>query len=114
MELKADLTLIDLTNKALRKLGVTRGQLIETEKDQYPNTRLWAEAFHAQCPDAHGLYWVSREDDTAIAIVLFGDRVPARAILQVGQSRDLLDEEDAYTDLLALAQVIGVLIVPGL
>lgn len=114
VELKVDLMLIDLTNKALRKLGVTRGQLIETEKDQYPNTRLWAEAFHAQCPDAHGLYWVSRQDDTAIAIVLFEDRVPAGTIHQVGQSRDLLDDEEAYTDLLALAEVIGVLVVPGL
>jgi len=112
VRIKVELTLIDLTNKALRKLGVTRTQLIETEKDQYPVTRLWAQAIHSQYPEAQGLYWVSRQDDTAVAIVLFGDRVPAGAINQEGQVRNLLDDEAAYNDLLDLADVIGLLIVP--
>lgn len=113
VEITADLKLVDLTSKALRLLGVTRGQLIDTEKDQYPFTRKWAEAIHAQRMDAHGLYWVSRQDDTAVAMVLFGDRVPAGAVTQQGDGRDLLDYEAAYTDLISLAEKIGVLIVPG-
>lgn len=113
VEFTADLKLVDLTNKALRLLGVTRGQLIDTEKDQYPFTRQWAEAIHAQRADAHGLYWVSRQDDTAVAIVLFGDRVATGTVVQHGDDRDLLDDEAAYTDLISLAEKIGVLIVPG-
>jgi hypothetical protein len=35
---------LDLSSVPLRKLGVTRKQLIDTEKDQYPATRKWAEA----------------------------------------------------------------------
>lgn len=113
VELTAELKLVDLTNKALRLLGVTRGQLIDTEKDQYPFTRQWAETIHAQRADAQGLYWVSRQDDTAVAIVLFGDRIPAGAVIQLGDNRDLLGDETAYTELIFLAEKIGVLIVPG-
>lgn len=40
-----------------------RTELINTEKDSYPQTRLCAEAFYATRPDIHGLCWVSRQDD---------------------------------------------------
>jgi hypothetical protein len=60
-----ELQLVDLASVPLRKLGVTRKQLIDTEKDQYPATRKWAEALHRQCPQAQGLSWVSRQDDGA-------------------------------------------------
>ncbi|MGY0576215.1 RES family NAD+ phosphorylase [Bradyrhizobium sp. RDM12] len=74
---KRDLKLVDLSVPALKKLGIQRGQLIDTEKDGYPRTRNWAEAFHTACPHAEGLCWVSRQDDRALAIVIFGDRVAA-------------------------------------
>ncbi len=35
-----DLVLADLSNVSLRKLGVPRAQLIDTEKDRYPETRM--------------------------------------------------------------------------
>ncbi|ARS28321.1 RES family NAD+ phosphorylase [Sphingomonas sp. KC8] len=50
----ADLTLAELTTTSLRKLGIKRAELIETEKNIYPQTRAWAEAIHAQCPDIQG------------------------------------------------------------
>ncbi|MER9444175.1 RES family NAD+ phosphorylase [Mesorhizobium sp. M0340] len=43
-----DLVLADLSVTALRKLGIKRNQIIDTEKALYPATRLWAEAIHAQ------------------------------------------------------------------
>ncbi|ATE58725.1 RES family NAD+ phosphorylase [Thauera sinica] len=107
-----DLKLADLTSKPLRKLGVTRKQLIDTEKDQYPKTREWAQAIHAQHPDVQGLYWTSRQDDSARAVMLFGDRVPKGVLKQVGDSRSLLGEP-AYGEVLDLAEVIGVDIVSG-
>ncbi|MET1077618.1 MAG: RES family NAD+ phosphorylase [Pseudomonas sp.] len=113
VEFLAELRLVDLTNKALRLLGVTRAQLIDTEKDQYPICRHWAETIHAHATDIHGLYWVSRQDDTAVAIVLFGDRVPPGAVIQHSDERDLLDDEAAYSEIISLAEKIGVLIVPG-
>jgi len=113
IETHSDLTLVDLTTVALRKLGVTRPQLIETEKDRYPQTRAWAEALHREFPEAQGLTWVSRQDDTARAYVLFGDRIPASALKQKGASRDLVDDPVTYTEVLNLADRLGVDIVPG-
>lgn len=108
-----ELLLADLGSKALRKLGVPRKALIDTEKDQYPLTRLWAEAIHAQCPQVQGLCWTSRQDDSAHALVLFGDRVGDEALRALAPSRSLLGDAAAYGELLALAEQIGVAIVPG-
>ena len=106
-----DLALADLSSTALRNLGLRRGDLIDTEKDQYPGTRLWAEAIHSTCPAVEGLCWVSRQDDRALAIVLFGDRVAAGDLTQVDVSRDVADDVSVYADLLRLASRIGVNVV---
>ena len=73
----AALTLADLRNVPLRKLGVERKQLIDTEKDTYDQTRKWAAAIHSQHAHIQGLCWTSRQDDSAMAVMLFGDRVDA-------------------------------------
>jgi len=93
---------------------VTRRQLIDTDKDQYPTTRQWAAAIHEQYPQAQGLYWVSRQDDSARAVVLFGDRVPDGALRPHGDSRSLLDDGHPYDVILELANQIGVTIVQGI
>jgi hypothetical protein len=101
------LILADLSNTALRKVGVSRAQLIDTEKDRYPYTRSWAEAYHAQCPDIDGLCWISRQDDRALAIVLFGDRTHGVRFALIGASSDITTGI-TYSSLLALADRIGV------
>lgn len=108
-----DLLLADLGSKALRKLGVQRNALIDTEKDHYPVTRLWAAAIHAQYPRLQGLYWTSRQDDSAVSLLLFGDRIADDALRQRARSRSLVADTGAYGELLALAELIGVDIVPG-
>ena len=113
LQVTQPLTLANLTSKPLRKLGVTRKQLIDTEKDQYPKTREWAEAIHAQYPDVQGLYWTSRQDDSAQAVMLFGDRIDDNALQTTGNSRNLLKNEQAYGEILDLADTIGVVITPG-
>jgi len=92
---------------------VTRKQLIDTEKDQYPVTRKWAVALLRQCPQAQGLSWASRQDDSARAVVLFGDRI-ADGVLQAGDgSHSLTDDPGTYDAVLDLADRIGVSIIPG-
>jgi hypothetical protein len=110
---KRDIKLIDLSVTALKRLGLPRSQLIDTEKNEYPNTRKWAEAFHAACPHAEGLCWVSRQDDRAMAIVIFGDRVAAADLSPVGAPLDLLTTDAVYADLVILADRIGVKLVAG-
>ncbi|NCE85729.1 RES family NAD+ phosphorylase [Pseudomonas sp. Q1] len=107
------LHLVDLSSVPLRKLGVTRKQLIDTEKDQYPATRKWAEAIHRQYPDVQGLSWVSRQDDSARAVVLFGDRIPGGALHSQGASRSLIEDSTVFDSVLDLADRIGVVIVAG-
>jgi hypothetical protein len=107
----AALTLADLRNVPLRKLGVERKQLIDTEKDTYGQTRKWATAIHAQHAHIQGLCWTSRQDDSAMAVMLFGDRVGAGVLKQRESSRALLDDGPAYMDLLTLADMIGVRVV---
>ncbi|MCW2270935.1 RES family NAD+ phosphorylase [Pseudomonas sp. JUb96] len=108
-----DLLLVDLGSKALRKLGVPRKVLIDTEKDQYPLTRLWAEAIYRQCAEVQGLCWTSRQDDSARALMLFGDRVGAATLVQQGEGRSLLADSAVYLQVLGLAEQIGVLLVAG-
>lgn len=103
-----DLTLADLSSTALRRLGVARGQLIDTEKDQYPYTRTWAEAIYAQCPGVDGLCWVSRQDDKARAIVLFGDRLSATPLTPCAASVDIVTDAPTYAAVVDLAEEIGV------
>lgn len=109
-----DLVLADFRSKALRKLGVARSQIIDTEKDQYPITRRWAEAIHKQCPDVQGICWTSRQDDSAQALIVFGDRLKKGVLQRVGASRNLVSDSKAYGEVLVLAEQIGVDIVPGL
>jgi hypothetical protein len=107
------LTLADLRNVPLRKLGVERKQLIDTEKDTYGQTRKWAAAIHAQHAHIQGLCWTSRQDDSAMAMMLFGDRLGTGALAQQGLSRSLEHDAAALMELLALADAIGVCVVAG-
>lgn len=114
LTLHQPLQLVDLASIPLRRLGISRRQLIDTEKDTYPATRRWAEAIHTQCPSAQGLSWISRQDDSARALVLFGDRIEAGALVQSGASSPLLDEAGTCCDaVLDLAERLGVCIVSG-
>lgn len=108
LQSNTDLTLADLTSKPLRKLGIARSDLIDSEKDIYPQTRPWAEAIYAQCQDVQGLLWVSRQDDGAKAVILFGDRLPPAALGRVAPSNDIVADPDTYAALVDLAEVIGV------
>lgn len=87
--LEADVRLVDLTGLALRRLGLTRGQLIEAPARCYRTTARWAEALHDACSFAHGLVWVSRQFDTAKAVVLFGDRVDDAVLRPAGSIEPL-------------------------
>lgn len=105
---KADLLIIDLGNVALRKLGIDRAHLIDTTKAHYPETRRWAEAFYQQFPDCQGLHWISRQDDSAEAILLFGNRIPAGTLSVVQAAEPLQVRGFATLPVLYLARKIGV------
>jgi RES domain len=87
------LSLIDLRNDALARVGMTRTQLVATTPEHYPCTREWTVAFHRRRIGGvapAGILWQSRIAELAQAdslllgdllslasevFVLFGDRV---------------------------------------
>ncbi|QWT22175.1 RES family NAD+ phosphorylase [Bacillus sp. NP157] len=102
-----DLKLADLGTMPLKKLGVERRQLIDTDKDVYAATRQWAAAFHAQRSDIDGLLWPSRQSDRP-ALVLFGDRVAVSDLDPVGSSRSVGSDPEAMLELVLVAEEVGV------
>jgi hypothetical protein len=108
---ETELRLVDLSSKALRLLGVKRNELIDTDADCYPYTRQWAAAIHAQAGEAQGLRWVSRQDDEAMAVMLFGDRIEQSHLTVHHAGRDILDDSNVFDQLLDLAERIGVCLV---
>lgn len=81
-----DLTLIQLYGLSLSRIRLRRQEIIDCEADEYARTRTWALALHEAVPTAHGIIWVSRQNDASKAILLFGDRVPDADLAPVGMS----------------------------
>lgn len=79
-----ELTLAQLHGFGLRRLEVSRAELIESGPAHYGETVRWAQALHACDDRIDGLVWVSRQYDTAFVLVLFGDRV-VRTDLKVSE-----------------------------
>jgi hypothetical protein len=77
LKTKRPLRLAALFDKHLKKWGLNREVLIGCRgRDAYRGTILWAEAVHDQFPYLDGMVWMSRQDETGKAYLLFGDRVP--------------------------------------
>jgi hypothetical protein len=87
---QTDFELLDLSKVALRGLGIPPRQLIDTTKAHYPRTRGWAEQVYAAHPQIQGFLWSSRQDDRALAVVLFGSRVKASDLVDAKLSRPLI------------------------
>jgi hypothetical protein len=112
IQLETKLTVIDLSAIALRKLGISRTDLLETEKDHYPASREWARTLYSQYTQAQGLLWTSRQDDRSLACILFGDRIAAGSLASVAEPLPLLHPDgSACMEILTLARRLNVEVV---
>lgn len=64
-----------IAGPGLRRIGVRRRDIIDGGPATYGDTVRWAAALHDSPPKPAGLTWMSRQDDTARAFLLFGDRL---------------------------------------
>lgn len=103
---KRRLQTVDLSAKGLKRLGLHRTDLIDTPVTAYPRTREWAAWLHGATP-SKGLLWTSRQDDTARAVALFGDRLTESAF-KVEVDREPLCQDEHLDALLDLAEHIGI------
>ena len=102
------MALIALSAVPLRKLGISRKDLIECDASQYAETRTWALALHDQYPNAEGLTWTSRQADPARAFVLFEDRFQDPILNEHAPSTSLLRPDgSAILEVLTLAQHVS-------
>ena len=110
LRFRTDFHLLDLSIVALRGLGIQPRQLIDTTKAHYPVTRTWAEQVYATHPGLQGFFWSSRQDDRALAVVLFGTRVEAPDILDDNFSHPLIKKGVPEEFVLELATDLRVLL----
>ncbi len=112
LKLTRNVPLINLTAIPLRKLGISPSDLILTDSSHYAETRSWALALHERCEEAQGLLWTSRQDDTATAVMLFGDRLLSSSLEVVEQPVSLLLEDGAASnEVQSLAVRLDVLLI---
>ena len=104
------LRLAQLHTTGLRRLQVSRAELIDGNSRSYPATVLWARALHRCREDLDGLAWVSRLHDTSRALVLFGDRV-ARRDLEVVEPPLPLFEGRGFDKVWKAAEEAGITLI---
>jgi hypothetical protein len=104
------LTLIELRGFGLKKLGLMRSQMIDSEADQYPVTRAWAAALYEAASVADGLIWMSRQHDRSEAIVLFGTRVRRYELEVAAAPRSLYPPSPGWHDVLVAAEAADITI----
>lgn len=106
IRLSRSVKLVDLSSKGMKRLGLTRADLIDTPAARYAETRNRAEHFHAQT-EAKGLAWISKQDDEASAFLFFGDRIDEGAF-KVEVNREPLWVTPHLDAVVALAERIGI------
>jgi hypothetical protein len=95
--------LAKLFNPNLGVNGLSRAQLIECAGlEAYLQTVKWAEAIYDNFHELHGLAWMSRQDDSCQAYMLFGDRVAEEDL--VVQSTRPIDDGPGRADFAALVK----------
>ena len=92
IEATQSLSLVDLTSPGLRRIGLSRSDLIDTNATSYAVTQKFARDLYLHFPTAQGIRWVSRLYDEGICIVLWGDRVSSGTLIQASTPVSVLLE----------------------
>ena len=102
----APLLLVDLTTVGLRRLGLVRSDVIDSEPSSYPITRRLAAWLYENQPQAQGICWSSRQFDEAKAVVLFEPRMGS--VKWVPETKDEIFTDGPHLDaVLTLAERLG-------
>lgn len=81
--LREELQCVSFHTPFLPALDLTRADLIDSLPVAYAATRQWSQAAHDQCPKAQAIAYGSRRNDVGRCVMLFGQRLPANALLVV-------------------------------
>lgn len=108
---RRNLRLALLAGLGLRRVGISRADLIESPPVSYAATAIWAQVLHDSGPAPDGLVWRARPNDERHSLVLFGDRV-AETDLSLVEDAVPLALGEGYERVLRIATLARVTIVP--
>ena len=100
------LVLADFSTVGLRRLGLTRSKVVDSEKSEYPATRLLAQWLYQNCPNIQGIQWTSRQYDLGQTIVLFESRLESNC-LSVHVPSESIANDLCQDEILALITALG-------
>ena len=102
VQLARDLNLATFFKPDLLKLSLERRQLIDSPKSTYDQTQKWSPAVHRDS-SADGMIWTSHRFDEEKALMLFGDRVTDRDLVELS-SVDIINDPDILHEIYSLAK----------
>jgi RES domain len=106
------LRLAPMFNQNLAIIGQSRQTMIECHgAEAYEQTCAWAEAIHRDFPDIDGLVWTSRQQDEALAMVLFEERIAPGNLEEVGSEH--LDRGPARNWVSQMAKAYKIDLIPS-
>jgi hypothetical protein len=105
------LKLAKLNGTGLKKLKVSRLELIESLPVDYEDTAKWAERIHNDYPDVDGLVWQSRQLDERKSYVFFGGRVKASDFVSKKMTGPLMLDPSLKSRVIAEALAVNILVI---
>lgn len=108
-----NLTLVDLNPKTLRRMGITRSELLDSSADQYVFTREYSLAIYLNFSEVHGLQWSSKQHGST-ALMLFGDRVKPEDFSVLIESQPLLESAAVINAIEYEADQLGIVLIEPL
>jgi hypothetical protein len=102
-----ELQLVDMTSVGLQNMGMLQSQMFETEQGDYERTRRWAAWLRREQPLAQGLAWMSRRDNSAMAVVLFEDRIGSGVVVPGARTRLPIGDPFVLDRVLSLMDRLG-------
>lgn len=102
----AALHLVDLTTVGLRRLGLARCDVIDSDPVDFSVTRQLSAWLYENKPDAQGICGISRQNDEGRAVVLFEPRLGS-VKLAVDTDNEVFTDGPHLDALLTLAERMG-------
>jgi len=102
----AALRLVDLTTFGLRRFGLARAEVIDSDPVDFPVTRQLSTWLFENKPAAQGICWISRQNDEGRAVLLFAPRLGS-VKLAVATEDEIFTDEPHLDALLTLAERLG-------
>lgn len=106
----ADIEVTRLFEPDLKKIALTRRDLIDCPESEYPRTRPWATAIYESLGEPAGMIWTSRQFDEGRACMLFG-RPGIPAPLDRQSSVSIVNDAGTLEALRKLGEIAGVTVV---